>query len=233
MSIAEQVTQLKTDFDGVYEAGYNKGKSEGGDNLEDNPLHYISVKDFQWYGVTFPDGFDFVLNVKTKPASMNAMLSGAKGLKSAMLICEAEGTVSYAQLVRESTVEVLDLTKFKPIPTLMNHFAYLSSNLISILGALNLSECTNVSSAFASCTSLTDIEFVPNTIPITISFANSPNLSDASIASIIDGLIMLPEGAASRSLTLHQAVRNKLSTTQVDTIKNVKGWSLLPAEATN
>lgn len=28
MSIAEQITQLKTDFDEVYEAGYEKGKSE-------------------------------------------------------------------------------------------------------------------------------------------------------------------------------------------------------------
>ena len=30
MSIAEQITQLKTDFDEVYEAGYEKGKAEGG-----------------------------------------------------------------------------------------------------------------------------------------------------------------------------------------------------------
>ena len=34
MTIAEQVTQLKQDFDEVYDAGYAKGQAEGGDTEE-------------------------------------------------------------------------------------------------------------------------------------------------------------------------------------------------------
>ena len=34
MSIAEQITQLKQDFDEIYNAGYEKGKAEGGDTTE-------------------------------------------------------------------------------------------------------------------------------------------------------------------------------------------------------
>lgn len=198
-----------------YEDGYNKAESE-------NPLQYISMKDFQWNKVAFPEGFDFVLKLRNKPYTLNGMLLNATGIKTVTLVCEAEGTVMYNQIVRESTAELLDLTNFKPIPSTMNHFAYLAENLVSILGALDLSNCTAAAMAFNHCLALENIEFVPNTIPISIGFSYSKNLTHDSLMSIIYGLAVVE---TTQTLTLGTTNLAKL-TTEEKAIATEKGWTL-------
>lgn len=196
-----------------YEAGYNKAESE-------NPLYYAYIKAFQWYKVAFPEGFDFVLKLRKKPDDMNALLSGATGLKTVTLICEAEGTVAYSQMVRETTATVLDISGFKPKPKDMSYFAY-DAELVTIIGALDLSQCTNVTNAFAA-DFLENIEFVPNTIPISISFSYSTKLTHDSLMSIINGLATVTE---TKTLTLGTTNLAKL-TTEEKAIATQKNWSL-------
>ncbi len=185
MSIAEKLTTIAENVNKVYEAGKTAG---GGGNIEDNPMYFMDIKGFQWQGKAFPEGFDFVVKVRDKPSDMNALLLRATGLKSATLICEAEGTVTYAQLIRENTVETLDLSGFKPKPNNISYLCYNSKNFVSIIGALDFSNVHTATSAFAGASALENIEFVPLTIPLPLNFSSCAKLTHASLMSIINGL---------------------------------------------
>ena len=216
----ESVIQTGVDPEKVYNEGYNDGYAKA---ESENPLQYIYVKGFQWYKIDFPEGFDFVLNLLNKPDDCNAMLFGAKGIKTATISCDVEGTVAYGQMFRDCTVEIVDLTKFKPLPTNISYFAYYATKLKTILGAFDLSQCTAMTSAFAVANALEDIEFVPNTIKININFAYSNNLTAKSIQSIIDGLADLT-GQTAQTVSWHSTVINKLTTEQYDQII-AKNWN--------
>lgn len=79
--------------------------------------------------------------------------------------------------------------------------------------------------AFPNCVSLKEVRFVPNSIKVSIKFANSNLLSTDTIQSIIDGLADLTGGTA-QALTLHSTVGNKLTDTQKATI-TAKNWTLV------
>lgn len=131
---------------------------------------------------------------------------------------------------------------------------------------------TTFNDTFGNCYALKNIAF-EGTIRNSISFASSLLLTTGaegevwpertplagqpsnSVQSIIDALMEIPAGGASKTLTLHQGVRNKLTTLQEVIITNIhpdtrepledgvgwtdpetgthiekgKGWTLLPA----
>ena len=215
MDIANKLVTVAENVNKVYEAGYNKAESE-------NPLPYIIVKDFQWNKVAFPEGFDFVLKVRDKPSDMNAMLMKTTGIKTVTLVCEAEGTVNYAQLIRESTTKTIDISQFKPKPKELSYFALDAKKLVTILGALDLSNCTKTTMAFGGATALENIEFVPNTIPISIDFSYCKKLTHDSLMSIINGLAVVE---TTQTLTLGTTNLAKL-TDEEKAIATEKGWSL-------
>lgn len=213
MDIANKLVTVAENVDKVYEAGYNKAESV-------NPLPYINIIDFQWHKVAFPEGFDFVLKLRDKPATMNAMLSNATGLNSVTLICAAEGTVSYAQLIRASTTKTLDISQFKPKPKDLSHFALDAKKLVTISGALDLSNCTKTTIPFDGAFALENIEFAPNTIPISIKFGECRKLTHDSLMSIINGLAVVE---TTQTLTLPSSL--KILQSQVDSA-NAKGWTV-------
>lgn len=92
------------------------------------------------------------------------------------------------------------------------------------IGEMNISNATNVSSMFNYCFGLERISFVPECIKISISFAQSNLLNDASIQSIIDGLADLT-GKTAQTLTLHATVGGKLTQAQKDAA-SAKNWTL-------
>lgn len=176
-----------------------------------------------WNGKAFPEGYELVLNLRDAPNGMNAMLTNTTGVKKATLICEAEGTATWAQMVRNSTVETLDITNFKPKPSDMAHFALGNTHIVSIIGKLDLSNCTNTTNIFNNAMALKDIELAENSINISISFASCSHLSDVSIQSIIDGLADLTGGTA-QVLTLHSTVGDNLTDEQLSQIW-AKNWT--------
>ena len=95
------------------------------------------------------------------------------------------------------------------------------SSLISI-PMLDLTNATNVTGMFTNCRSLIDISFVENSIKLSISFAESINLSDESIQSIINGLATVD---TAQTLTLHADVKAKLTESQIAQITS-KNWTL-------
>ena len=134
-----------------------------------------------------------------------------------------------------------------------NCFAY---SAIDRLGVVDMSKATRTANAFANCNSLHTIDKMiasentafhnatfsttPKLANITfegvigksISFADSHLLTTASVQSIIDHLKDLT-GATTQTLTVHQDVRNRMTPEQVDTIVNVKNWTLAPAASTS
>ena len=98
-----------------------------------------------------------------------------------------------------------------------------SARIIEI-GEMDISNATNVTGMFGSCSDLERISFVQGCLKISISFANSGKLNDVSIQSIIDGLADLT-GKTAQTLTFHKDVGNKLTQAQKDAA-SAKNWTL-------
>lgn len=110
-------------------------------------------------------------------------------------------------------------------------YMYTSCNMVKTLGSLydplfafdfrNIKE-GGLEGCFSDCGSLVNINFIENSITQDINFQSSPNLSDVSIANIIDGLRTV---TTQRTLTLNSTIVAKLTENQLTTIRN-KNWRL-------
>lgn len=134
-------------------------------------------------------------------------------------------------------------------------YVFQYSQLLEVIGGIDFTvPITKVTGAFQYCNKLkkiqtleisdiaTQLEFtnIPlledvsftGTIPVNISFAQSPNLTSDSVQSIIDHLKDLT-GQPTQTLTVHQSVRNRMTSDQVSKIVDQKNWTLAPAQSTN
>ena len=211
-----------------FAAGYEKGKAEGGDNQ----IYYLTYFNNIFGGATFPENYEGVFRFEKIKSDCSYLFNNASNLKSVKLISdnkisEAVNATSMFSLgyANTATLEIIDLTEFERKFSKINIIVQYQRVLKTIIGAFDLSECTLTSNAFRECNALEDIEFVANTIPLSIEFKQSPLLSDNSIQSIIDGLITITDGVA-RTLTLHATVKAKLTDEQIATITTTKGWTL-------
>lgn len=203
---------------------------------ENDCSKYITCIYRMFYQATFPDGYELDLTVKnaanSSPANdMMGFLNQAKGLKSVKFAFIDKGaalSANYCFAGYSSTVvDTLEVVDISGIGCSFLSFAGAFQNrnsLKSIIGAIDLTGCINVNSAFYNCYALEDVEFAQGTIPKSIQFNNSPNLTDASIQSIIDGLADLSDGTT-QVLSLHADVKAKLTEAQLDVITE-KNWSV-------
>ena len=184
MSVETKLLEIANNVDKVYKAGINTGKKET------MALYYISVKDFQWQNVKFPENFHFVLKTAKTPNTCNGMFSGATNVVSARLECDDKnGTSVLAQTFRNCRdLEMADLRNFNLKASSIAYMAYDAIKLKTILGAFDLSYCTSSTNAFTNSTALTHIEFVPQTIKLDLNFNYSKNLTKESLLSILNGL---------------------------------------------
>lgn len=104
----------------------------------------------------------------------------------------------------------------------LNAFTQLQALEIIDGSPLDFSSVTsaNNTNAFPNCISLKEVRFVPNSIKVSIKFANSNLLSTNTTQSIIDGLATVD---TAQTLTLHKDV--KILQSQVDSA-NAKGWTI-------
>ncbi len=199
----------------VYESGHKVGYEEGYNKAEkENPLYYAREMAFTYTGRQFSDERSNVVCRFLDCAKWNMTFGQLSGIKTLKIICDTQGlTVGFQALVRESAdLEILDLTEFNCYPNTIAYFAYQSKKLVSIYGAFDLSQCTTVTSAFAATNALEDIEFVPNTIKLSMSFKDCWYLTKASLTSIINGLNSEVEG---QTLTVYKkGVNNAFETAE-------------------
>lgn len=219
MTIAEQLTQtMEPLLDAVYEAG----KAEGG-----GLFTYASRPNQLFYEVDFGGQDEIEIEMPNiGNANISEMFAKAKGYNRLTAIFAPgvayngyrfiQGLSTGGSSIEELTM--IDGMKFSRF----DGFAQYCINLTTINGRIDLSECTTASylnQCFLSCSKLVNVSFVPNSIMLSINFASSKELSDASIASIINGL---STEASGQTLTVHETVAKKITETDVTD----RGWSL-------
>ena len=204
------------------EQGYNEGYTKA-DN--ENPFYYIKSMAFAFSSRVFSAEKSNVLCRVLECTDWNMAFGQLSGIKTLKIICDTQGlNVVWQGLVRQSAdIELLDLTEFKAYPTTIAYFAYMTPKLKTILGALDLSQCTTATAPFGGAKEIEDIEFVPNTIKISIEFSRDcTKLTKASLTSIINGL-----SAETSGLTV------SLSKTAVNNAFTDEEWATLIATKSN
>ena len=204
----------------VYDAGYAAGQAEGGvDNAQ-----YVTRLNNLYENAAFPDGYELVLNVPQLNNTMASAFSAVKGVKKIKIICNTDGeAVTMLSTYRSVNIEVVDLSEFTRAISSMQQSFYYAQGLREVIGELDLSSVTSVDRAFMACTALEEVRIKAGTLSLSISFVNSPLLSDGSIQSIIDGLADLT-GSETKTLTLHASI--VLTDEQKATIA-AKNWTLV------
>lgn len=101
------------------------------------------------------------------------------------------------------TIEIIgDTSKI----TTFNRTFYWRIALEEIICELDFSSASDVNSMFAYSSTLKEVRFKPNTLSLSISFAQCSSLSTESVDSIIDGLADLTGGTA-QTLTVYPNIK--------------------------
>ena len=208
-----------------YTKGYADGESKGFEQgyEQGNSLYYAGNIGAIYYNAVFPENYELVLRVKEITRELYQTFYRTQNLKKVKLIVDnKESSIALSQTFRENTsIEVVDLTETSRKITNVDYCFFQCSNLISIFGALDLTEVKSDNYAFFA-RSLRDIEIVPNTLKVNMRF-NSGNLSNASIESIINGLADLTD-STTPTLILN-GVGAKLIEEQRERVR-AKNWTL-------
>lgn len=186
MTTAEKYSLLINEkIPAVHEAG----KAQSGPGI----FYYATRMNNAFGGVVFPENTEFVARFKGA-IDYSYMFNNCRNLKSVKIITETPDTVlnmaAFTSIGDDtaSTLELVDFSEFnKQFNYTVNLFAY-QSKLKTVLGAMDLTSCTNCTNMFRENRALEDVEFVEGTIPISISFANCSLLTAKSLNSIMNGL---------------------------------------------
>ena len=212
--------------------GGSGGETGGGDN----PLDYaLAITELFMYS-TFPINTDLVVSFggayqdTIRSTALVSTFNGTNNLKSIKIKCGLSGKTSmnraFIGVWGESVLTKIDLSEMvQPIlPTDMALTFQRRTKLVEILGEFDASNCTTFNNTFGDCAALQTIRFAKGTIKVSISFGSSPNLTDATIQNIIDGLADLTGGTA-QSVGFHSTVLAKLTEEQSATIL-AKNWTV-------
>lgn len=184
-------------------------------------------------GAEFPEIENITVYIPNfKPDENNrtgvaSMLTSAKVTDKITLIsdCSTDLEISYSNAFGSCTMKIIDLTKFpRKIYAASNAFRHctLLEEIIGVLDGDGGSE--NFINTFYGCKALREVRFKPNTIRYKFDISHSPDLSDASVQSIIDGLADLT-GQDTLTLDFHSDIVLKLTEEQVMQIIS-KNWEV-------
>ena len=207
MNIAEKVLQLKQDFADVYAAGKSAGGSSGDyeQGYEDGKNSVVQI-DRLVKNCSFPS-----LNVFGK-AEVELNFDNMTGFTNLFQITEkvyANTTVEHLTINCTNNVSSIQQMLYchstasdYTLKRVTLNFdtqnctnfgnAFTCQRALEVIDGqpLNYSAVTNANymNVFSNCNALVYVRIVPNTIKLSISFANCSNLSTETIQSIIDGL---------------------------------------------
>lgn len=244
MSIATEIQRLQTTKADIKSAIEEKGVEVGNGTIDtyaekvreisvgggEDTARYCSqimIEDFNLLGkeevvlnldnATTLQNFNFTDHIAPRPPSNTT-------LKHLTIICPNKITSLSQAFARhysgDNALEHLTLN-FDTSEVTSWYYAFNSLNVLKVIDGqpLNLSKGNSFDS-FRGLALLEEVRFVENSIYKTISFAQSPKLSDLTIQSIIDGLATVD---TAQTLTLH--ANTKILQSQVDSA-NAKGWTV-------
>lgn len=232
-TLAEQVVeQLKTDMDNVYDAGYQKGKSEGGVDY----LKYVKEVAFDNLSLFGKSEITFdLLNLKSMAYFYQPTLLTNGHVNNVVkhitincpnqinsMRCSFDGNSIYDDMLEHITLNV-DTSKCQWWMYSF-HRMYALKTIDGTPLDLSSVNANGYSNMFRSSDALQNVAFKAQSIVDDLSFGGCSMLSDESIQSIIDGLADLT-GQTSQTLTFHADVKAKLTEEQIATITS-KNWTL-------
>ena len=177
---------------------------------------YLSGASF--VNVVFPQNYELVVELPLFCGGTGTLnFQNATGLKSIKAIAPptsrdiawyANGAFRTANGVGD-TLKIIDRSEFSKRPSNIGYLVAERRFLEEIIGELDLSGLTTLATnnAFIRCYGLKEIRFKKESIPSTLSFAQSNLLTDESKQSIIEGLANLFDlGLDSQTVTFHPDV---------------------------
>ena len=199
----------------VYEAG--KSQANKTPTYKLNKLTYSTFEN-----VVFPEDTELTVETNSVSSLTSEFLLTTNLKKLTLKSNNKDNVIAADGAFRESQLVIVDLTNFNRKFNNINFIIY-NSDVRTVLGSLDVSECTSIHSNTFRASSLANISFVPSTIKCDVTFEYTQQLSTASIKSIIDGLAALEEGVQ-RTLTFSKATDLHLSPEDRAKITQ-KGWS--------
>ena len=173
----------------------------------------------------FPEGYNLVIkfNDFAQP-DLSQMCAYTRNLNSVKIKGTVINNAAVNRTFRNSHVKTIDLTEciIKSSNKNAQETFFACYYLHTIIGTIDFSQCSGFTNTYSSCSELVNVEFLPNNIFYSISFAQSPLLSNESIQSIINGLATVE---TAQTLTLHADVKAKLTESQIAQITS-KNWNL-------
>ncbi len=225
-TLAEQVVeQLKTDMDNVYDAGYQKGKSEGGENY----LQYAKTISHISRGQLTSK--EVVVNLECA-TTLNNLFHTTNDenlcVEHITVNCPHQvtgvGGVFFSQSPNDTVLKHITLNVDISKATMHTNMFRGCETLEIIDGTpLDFSSATSLN-IFNLCFSVVELRVVPQSIKVSLTCSYSPYLSNETIQSIIDGLADLT-GQTTQTLGLHADVKERLTEEQIATITS-KNWTL-------
>lgn len=201
----------------------------GSSGSSENPLMYAVGCERIFIETSFPNGYEITLDMpnfgveQTNRGNISYSFYKTTGIKKVSFKGNnKKSTCQMESVFRQSEVEVIDFSNFILKPNMIVHCFRDCTNLTTILGEIDMSECTNITIPFDHSKNLKEIRFKPNTIKLSISFWSQNLLSNESAQSIINGLATVE---TSQTLTLHGTVKSKLTEAQLTQITS-KNWTL-------
>ena len=230
---------VSADNDATITFGYHKsyGRQAEYDAFWDafqengNRTNYNSAF-FYWPDETFQPKYDIVPTGSAISMFSNSKIKNLKDIieKAGIIFDTSKSTdVGYMFNAASYLTEapLIDATNSKSVDRLFNQCGSLKK--ASVVFPEN--KITAYTNAFQQCVELEDFTAY-GVIDFPLSLSTCSKLTNASVQSIIDCLKDLT-GATTQTLTVHQNVRNRMTPEQVDTIVNVKNWTLAPAASTS
>ena len=177
------------------------------------------------------------IEMPNPPAGLASMFGRTLGVKKIILIVpttkqynattfiygHSNMTSDLEELVIPDGIEFTNVNGFARYDGNLKKISFLTEDGAEGQNGINLSAVTDTTNCFINCNSLEEIRFVPNTITKTISFAQSANLTEDSIKSIIQGL---SPDVSGQILTLHSSIASMEWVQEEFTNRGLAGWTL-------
>ena len=227
MSTADKLLTIAENIPKIFNAGYEKGKSEGGGGM--TMANYAS--DIQFTSDDWATSDTVVLDMPNL-FTMDTTFSNMNFHKIKHLTINSDTPIAnclYAfrgindgtQCILETVVLNVDTS----ITTNWNNMFFRKVSLKRVEGTpLNFSGATAIS-PFAYTYNVEHFRVAPNSIKIKADFGHCTMLDDDTIDSIVNGLFNLT-GATAQTLTLNKAVKARLEADDAkeDTDSEKRNW---------
>lgn len=227
MTPAEKLIKIAENEQRVYDAGVEAGKAQGGTDW----LYYANRVNNTFGGVEFPENTEFIGRFKGA-VDYGYMFNNCSNLKSVKMITETPDTVlsmvAFCAIGSKTpTLELVDLSEFnKQYSNTFNMFSQ-QTKLKTVLGAMDLTSCTDATNMFKNNGSLEDVEFAEGTISTNLVFSACINLKAQSLNSIMRG-----HSKTSTGVTLTLPAYDIVKATY-DAVYGDGAWDAIAAEYSN